>query len=841
MKHNFSPMAPRWALALLAAAACSGTFAVDEISGDATKLSSSAPKLNAAGTAWGDFNIAQGVPSASKSIQVFFNTTDPLDYPLKGNAATVSLRPSTAGAAVNCSFSATVPVLSPTNAGTCTFRVSASGTNVEIYYLGLLAKNENIRYTISGLQPAVGAHTQKAFDSDTVLPGTPPSPTLARKPARLVLVFDKSGSMDWSAKPADASCGPLYTPVAACRRWNILQSAATQLVNVAKAYAIPGDQLGVVFFDSTASNTGGIAAMTPVTLGAVSGAIASRGPGGSTSIGAGVENLKAGLIASNSNFNNMTLLFTDGEQNTAPFLVSDGAQLLINATVDQPFGTAWAPSPNQIGLCTFRLRPDDPAGPGGTTTLQEIANRGCAGLMNSSATLDALAPDLIQFFLQVLSATLIGDKLELLASIQGQQAGSTGAPPPVVLPFKTSKQDLAFTLLLNWDSEFQSQGTPDLTLTKDGVSFSPLQDPAFVVDQGIDHVSLTLRAPFCNATKKCVKPDGDWSLTVKPGSIILLAAKPKAKPAAAATTPGAGHYGLFVMSDNASLASSYAVTQATKGVGQPLQLTATLAEGGKPLTGLAAGAVRAFVSAPGAGLGNVLSASPTAPGAPAPVDPFSAAGRKVQAMLADPVERAKLLAALALGAGTGIPLAETSPGVYSAPFPATLSEGVYRVSFRVAGSSAGNGDFMRLYNTDHYVPVMPDPAATAKSLVRTALPPCRFAGGCFTLTLKPVDGAGNLVGPGKVGIIFAPPFNGEFTSPTVDNLDGTYTASVGYNAEGAKPPVITVGGVGITLPDSAGANPSLWQRLLAYGWWWLLLLMLIAIVLILWLMRKSGP
>ena len=846
MKHTLTAVSLRWTLALLAAAACSGSLAA-VVSGNVTSLSNSAPKLNAAGTAWDPFNIAQGVPSASKSIQVLFiaDDGDPAPFPLKANTATVTLRPSTAGPAVNCVFSATVPVLTPTNAGTCTFRVAASGANVEIYYLGLLAKNQNIRYTISGLQPAVGGHTILPFDSDAPLAPPspqppPPSPTLARKPARLVLVFDKSGSMDWSVKPADPSCGPLYSPTPACRRWNILQSAATQLVNVAKAYAIPGDQLGVVFFDSTASNTGGISAMTPVTLGAVSGAISSRSPGGSTSIGRGVENLKPGLIANNADFNNMTLLFTDGEQNTPPYLVSDGAQLLINASVDQPFGTAWAPSPNQIGLCTFRLRSDDPAGPGGTTTLQEIANRGCGGLMNSSASLSALSPELIQFFLQVLNGTLIGDKLELVKSISGEQARGPGAPPPpaVVLPFKTSKQDVAFTLLLHWDSAFQSQVPPQLTLTKDGVSFSPLSDPAFVVNQGSDHVSITLRAPFCNAAKKCVKPDGDWNLSVQPGSIVLYAATPRS----ATTSPPTGHYGLFVVSDNATLASRFEVTQPTKGVGQPLRLAATLTDGGKPLTGLAAGTVRALVSAPGAGLGNVLSASGVQPGAPAPVDPFGTAGRKVQAMLADPAERAKLLAALELGAEQGIPLTETSAGVYSASFPATLREGIYRVSFRVAGSSAANGDFTRLFNTDFYVPVMPDPVATANTLVRTAVSPCRFAGGCFSLTLKPVDGAGNLVGPGKAALIFAPAFNGQFTGATVDNLDGSYTASVGYNAEGAKPPVITVGGVAVVLPDSAGANPTWWQRLMGYGWWWwLLLLLLIAIAVVLWLMRKSGP
>jgi von Willebrand factor type A domain len=244
-----------------------------------------------------------------------------------------------------------VPVLTPANTGQCFFRILplGLGDTVQIFYLGLLGKGQNIRHTISGLQPAVAGHTIQPFDSDTVLAGTPPSPTLARKPARLVVVLDKSGSMDWTTKPADmVGCGSYFTPLPQCRRWNVLTSAAAQFVNVAKAYAIPGDQLGVVFFDTTATNTGGIAAMTSVTLNAVNSAISMKNPGGNTSLGAGVTNLD--LHTNNATLNNITLVFTDGEQNTAPYLVSDGTQLLINPTMNQPFGTPWLQAGDKGGL-----------------------------------------------------------------------------------------------------------------------------------------------------------------------------------------------------------------------------------------------------------------------------------------------------------------------------------------------------------------------------------------------------------------------------------------------------------------------------------------------------------
>ena len=813
----------------LAAGLMLGTGVVEAAvySGNVTNASTSTPKLNAAGNAWEPFSNAQGVPNSGKSIKLLFLADDGTftGFPLNVAGATVTLRPSTGGAAVTCTFNVGVPVLTAANAGTCTFRTISTagqpGDTVEIFYLGLLSGN--IRYTTAGITPAVGGNSVANFDSDTVVPGVFPAPAsgppLSRKPARLVLVYDKSGSMNWSAKPADPACGPYFTPIAACNRWEILKLASAQMVNVAKAYSLPGDELGVAFFDSTATDTGGIAGMTTVTLDAVSAALLARSPGGNTSIGAGVERLKAGQLVNNANFNNMTLLFTDGEQNTPPFLVSDGVQLLINATQNAPFGNPWVPAPNAISLCTFRLRTDDPAGPAGTTTLQQIADRGCAGMMNSSATLDALPADLILYFLQVLDTTLVGDKLEVVHVAQGTvPAPGTTPQPPLQLQFTTSRRDLSFTTLLAWDQGFQVEGRPALRLTKDGVDFNVLQDPNVLVTGSGRHVALTLRAPFCNAARQCVTPDGVWTLQV--GRVFAR---------------GDGAWAMFVLSDNETLTSAYAVTQNTAGIGQPLQFRATLTEGGAPLAGLAAGSVRAFVQAPSQGLGNVLSASQAKPGDPPSADPTTPAALKAQAMLADPADRARLLAALELGAEQGIPLTESSPGVYTGSFPATLVEGIYRVTYRVQGTTTANAAFTRVFKTDRYVPVQPDDAATASTMQIAPAVPCdpRFAGGCKQLTIRPVDAAGNLVGPGKA-TSFAVAGGAEIVGPIQDRLDGTYVVVVGYPQGGVNAPPMTIGGLTLNLPQAAGPTGGGTTK-----WIWWILLILLIIVLLIWLIRRK--
>lgn len=821
------------ALALLVGADAVAATATPNV----TAASTSEPKLNGAGDAWVPFSNALGFPNSSKSIKVFYLSDDLAVYPLNGAAATVQLRAKTGGPTINCTFNAAVPVLTASNGGTCTFRMSNTAGQIdtlEIFHLGMLAGN--IRVTATGIAASGGGNTVDPYDSDTVIPGTPPAPAagppLSRLPARMVLVFDKSGSMAWSSKlNGDPVCGALFSPNPDCQRWKVLRRATGQMVSVAKAYQLPGDQLGVVFFDNDASNTGGVAAMTNATLDAVLTAIDSRSPGGGTSIGDGIDNLQSAVTGGdNANFNNTMLLFTDGAQNTSKFLVWDGADLRINATNSPIGGTLVRPAGKQLSLCPFRLRMDDPSDPDSSSLLQNIANYSGCGALNIETTLDNPPAGAVQYFLQVLADTLIGDKLELIQVAKGEQAGVAGAGTPALdMSFKTSKKDLAFTILLGWDQAFQADGRPNIKLSKDGVDFDPLHNPRFTVSGSQDHVALTLRAPFCGVNGKCVSSDGDWKMQV------------------VRTLPrGLGHWNLFVISDNASIVSRYNVNQSKSGIGEPLQLKATLTEGGKPLVGLPAGTVRAFISGPELSLGNILSDGKGKAGDAPQGDALSAAGLKVQAMLADPAQRDKILKALELGAEKGIELKETSPGVYTGEYPATLAEGVYQVSYRIDSTSSDNGAFTRVYTTDHYVQVAPDAAATAKTIKHEPVRPCpsTFAGGCVQLSLTPVDAKGNRLGPGKsASFQLVQPFEGGIVGDVTDNLDGSYTLVIGYNKKGMAPPALRIDGQTLTLPDAVGTggkgdgkltdDKPIWQQ------WWVWLIALLVLLILILLMRRK--
>ncbi len=769
--------------------------------------SNSAPQLNMAGTGYKELDVRQAVPSGGKGgIKVQYFADDQAAFPLKPAAALVKLRPNKLQPSeVTCTYSSVTQELSAANVGKCFFHeIGGTADTIQIHYFGLLTRNDEIRYSISGVLAQPGFNVLP-FDSNTAFAGAKPIANVGRNPARLVLVFDKSGSMDWSAQPAGSpGCGSFSSPLPACRRWTILNDAATQMANVAKAYATPGDELGVVFFDSTASNTGGLGALNGTTLNAALSALAAHAPGGSTSIGAGVENLKASLLSDAGTHQNTMLLFTDGEQNTAPFLTSDGTKLQINLAQNLPFGPSWVGG-EPVSLCPFRLRTDDPAGADGTVTLQKVADLGCDGHMGSPLKL--LTPvDLTPFFLEVLNKTLIGDKLELISVTHGALWTPARVITPTVIrrlgngvvrrlgngvsiPFRTSTQDGAVTLLLNWSSP-NGEGMPtDLKIAKDGIDFEPLRDSNVILSRGKGHLVMTLRAPFCNDRRQCVKPGGDWTLGF-----------------AASGVQGASlNHSLIVLGDNATLASAFKVDQPVPGIGQPLRLTARLADAGAPIRKLPAGAVYALISGPTASLGNVLSQSRTQPGRGNERDAVSLAGAKAAAMFA--AGGKDIFAATAFNGQLKVPLKETARGVYTALTPAPF-EGVYRVTFMVDAKTPLNGPFQRTYMVDRYVGVAIDAAATlATATIGAGSPDLCRRGRCIAVRLRPVDQRGNLTGPGK-GALFSVDPKRATIADVADQLDGSYALTIALTDTRDLPDLVIGGPVRVVLPLSSVGKRS---------------------------------
>ena len=434
-----------------------------------------------------------------------------------------------------------------------------------------------------------------------------------------------------------------------------------------------------------------------------------------------------------------------------------------------------------IDVCPFALRADDMSGMLGTTYLQSIADQRCDGLMNSAMDIDPSNPDLVQFFLQVLHKALIGDKLELVQVTSGQMTRG-GEDPSASGTFKTSREDVAFTVLIDWAE--RGNGLEKFILSKDGVNF-PVTGGLnrMRTSSGDTYMAITLRQPFCRHDGKCVKSEGEWKLDMQPFFEVK----------------NTFTYNLFVSADNASLASEFHVSQPEPGVGRPLRVTASLSEAGKPIQGLPAGSVRAVLSRPKASLGNMLAKADVKPMQIPDADPISAAGLKASAMLADPTLRPSILDALEPSVETELILKESKPGLYQASYHDTLVSGIYFVRFHVNGKSAVNGDFTRTFASARAVEVMADENATLATVRVAPIRPCRLAGGCYAITLTPVDTAGNLLGPGKASLIKITEFPGRILNPISDELDGRYTIRVGYPKPSPENPVIEIPGAKLTV------------------------------------------
>ena len=208
-------------------------------------------------------------------------------------------------------------------------------------------------------------------------------------------------------------------------------------------------------------------------------------------------------------------------------------------------------------------------------------------------------------------------------------------------------------------------------------------------------------------------------------------------------------------------------------------------------------------------------------------------------MLADPAQRATILAALENNVSQSLTLTEVEPGIYRATYDNANVEGFYKVTFNVDAETVKNGRFMRIHKGGRYIPVVPDQNATLDAVSLDILTPCTHPGGCYAIDVQPKDGAGNLLGPGKAGLFSLPDFDGVLLEPVEDKLNGHYVIKVGYPAGVTERPTINIFGVTIT---PAVGPASILDKI--FDWikdhpFWLIILLLLLLLLIWWLFFRK--
>jgi hypothetical protein len=576
-----------------------------------------------------------------------------------------------------------------------------------------------------------------------------------------------------------------------------LHTAATNFVNMwgslppATGSAGP-DSIGVVVFD-TSSPLSPLVPLTDVTNPAnrtsVISAVNAVMPGGSTSIGAGLQRADA-MLAPVAGRRKVALLMSDGQQNTDPW-VDASTGLVATFCLFDPVPclggigivpTSKVPLTNQPRIYTVTLGPTVSA-----AINQDIAIKSKGFYLNTEEPGGAnlLSP----FFLELLQNFLRFNSYETVRMISETTSYSAK------IPISTTSLNAAFSLM--WPSRL---GPLRLTITPPGGAQPIVQENALGFISVVQ--SLPLPAPF--------DPTGDWKVQVE-------AVNPGAPTALAKTgTQGSIPFDLHLMTDDTGIKTDLAIVPGDYKPGSEIKLRAKLTRFGLPILGLGShpgDRIEVELIRPGESIGDMLSDS-TASAVPScppsgPCDRQSPAEAKLANTLAqDPSKLKRVKAPSVALYDDGKPEHGddvAGDGIYNALYTADMP-GHYNFLFAAESTDPNTVRFSRQQLRTAYVRAVPDSDKT-KTTFQTSIQPCLLrtapvagpgtttntsGSACNTLviTMKPRTKFGNRMGPGWANYFW-------FTSPGVasanairatDNpkLDGTYTATLNFT--GNKPP-----------------------------------------------------
>lgn len=605
--------------------------------------------------------------------------------------------------------------------------------------------------------------------------------SLGRNQFDVTLVLDKSGSM--SELPPGAAAG--------ATKAQILKSAVTAFVSTWRQLdqqeptgeEWPKDRIGLEFFnqgplpqtfpsgDPPANFFVQRGLAIPGNWDDIINGVNTLSPGGSTSIGGGINDAMAKWSADPQN-DLSVILVTDGKQNTSPLIQPTGSGFLgltPVAGLPQELRKRFIP----IHTVAF----GQPAG----VDLDLLTNVSFETSGASFLTVNDQA--MYDTFASLLVAILKGNTAGLALQ---QNATMTGTGPTPLSPLLVDASAKRAVFLLQWGPEHRF--ALDMDVYRPGVDPSAGGLPA-VQKSGEKQPQATIKT-FDMVNSRDRTDVGTWHVRVK---------RDKSEPNEQIP------YTLNVLFVEKHLDYRVAFDHVHTATGDNIGIQAVVAWDGKPLAGLPAGAIRVRIQRPPEGIGTILAKSPRDPGTGNTVTPsgdiLTPYDRKV-AMISD----AKLLTRLLPRDVDSIALTDQGNGVYGGSFAGTSVPGSYGFEVVLDWDDVRTGHLHRQERMEQTVKVLPDFASSTIKVTRDA-------NNNVLIAVTPRDKFGNYMGPGYASLVNATlRSTGRITPVPADaNQTGTYVFTVFGVPAGQTPLVdITVDGVPFTRSprETGGVKPK---------------------------------
>ncbi|WP_126247602.1 vWA domain-containing protein [Chitinophaga rhizosphaerae] len=620
-------------------------------------------------------------------------------------------------------------------------------------------------------------------------------------PLDLVLVLDRSGSM--TSKTSGEPTSP--------SRWQALKDAVSNFSNMYKEHAIPGSRLGIVYFHTDVSPVSpccGVLKDVDAGLPAiVTGELATVNPADMTAIGLGMKEA-VGKLNTPQRARGI-LLFTDGEQNIHPYVLTEG-----NGIEGQP------PFPGGAGgikIATIGI--GSPAGEY-HTVLMNLANNNRGKYNTTLNGIDytaqpggdddgslSMGSGFTQQFINMLSEfspQLVTSSVKFVSS-----AGRTE-----LAKFSLNKDVPKLVLEFTGNMHFSSTQLPYLRqlieVKKNGLNIAQKARLSYV---GNSTRNFLLVFDF-GANEDTLTSGGDWEVAYFEPVIGVAATH------VAANVPKSLRLGLNVVADDHYVDITSAFAPKTPRVKNQLKLTVNLTRLQIPLTGAI---VKAAVIGPGDDVGDVLARNALII-KPNAADSTSPGVQKWEELMKDSAFRAQFK-----GNSNIVTLSHVADGKYEGTFDSLKVAGVYQIVYFVTAETPAMGKLERTFTEAVYVAF--GDVDMAASNVAT-----QIVNGTLVMTFRPITSYGRYLGP-AMGNAFSVTNPNITIQSVVDHQDGSYTITFGGKIEEETKLVVAGHEIYTGKLENAGREPGSVMGLPQWLIW--LLLLLVIIILFLLLRRKK--